>query len=116
MQTLPPQQNDSLFEKFLESTLRSHTYAHIYATMKTTVEIDEDKLDAVMATGGFKTRKDTIDWALTEALRIATINKIVKTPWTMEEAKAAVDPSYDVIAMRNISSIPIKYSKPARSK
>ncbi len=69
-----------------------------------------------MATGGFKTRKDTLEWALTEALRIATINKIVETPWTMEEAKAAVNPNYDVIAMRNMSPVTIKYSKTARSK
>jgi hypothetical protein len=78
--------------------------------------VDESKLDALMATGGFKTRKDTLDWALTEALRIATINKIVETPWTMEEAKAAVNPNYDVIAMRNMSPVTIKYSKTARSK
>lgn len=84
--------------------------------MKTTIEIDEAKLDAVMAIGGFKTRKETIDWALNEALRIATINKIVETPWTMEEAKAAVDPSYDVIAMRSTSPVPIKYKKPGRNK
>jgi hypothetical protein len=81
--------------------------------MKTTVEIDEIKLDAVMATAGFKTRKDTIDWALNEALRIATINKIVESPWTVEEAKAAVDPGYDVIAL---SPVPVRYSKPSRRK
>ncbi|MCX6853373.1 MAG: type II toxin-antitoxin system VapB family antitoxin [Verrucomicrobia bacterium] len=84
--------------------------------MKTTVEIDEVKLDAVMTTAGFKTRKETIDWALNEALRIATINKIVESPWTMEEAKAAVDPSYDVIALRNLSPVPVKHSKPSRRK
>jgi Bacterial antitoxin of type II TA system, VapB len=84
--------------------------------MKTTVEIDEVKLDAVMATAGFKTRKDTIDWALNEALRIATINKIVESPWTVEEAKAAVDPDYDVIALRNLSPVPVRYSKPSRRK
>ncbi len=84
--------------------------------MKTTIEINEGKLDAVMKIVVFKTRKDTIDWALNEALRIATINKIVETPWTLEEAKAAVDPSYDVIAMRSMSPVSLKYATTKRAR
>lgn len=84
--------------------------------MKTTIEIDEEKLDAVMRTAGFKTRRETVDWALSEALRIAMINKVLEEPWTVAEAKAAVDPDYDVIALRNEARGAVTYSRPSRAR
>jgi len=70
---------------------------------KTTIEIDEQKLERVMKLGGFKTRKETVDWALTEAERLATIKRIAETPWTAEMLKEAIDPGYDVMAVRRQS-------------
>jgi len=68
--------------------------------MKTTLEIDEKKLERIMKSTGLKTRKEAVDWALTEAERIATINRIAKEPWDAEAWKDAVDPDYDIIALR----------------
>lgn len=75
------------------------SYARI-KLIKTTIEIDEEKLEKVMALGGFKTRKETVDWALTEAERIASLNRIAETPWNAAELKGAVDPAYDILATR----------------
>ena len=76
--------------------------------MKTTIEIDEVKLDRIMKMTGISTMKEAVDWSLNEALRIATINHVLEDPWTPEEARNAVDPSYDIIAIRNHST-PLTY-------
>jgi hypothetical protein len=68
--------------------------------MKTTVELDDEKLLNIMRVMDFKTRKDAIDWALTEAERLAMIHYIKANPWSAETLKEAVDPEYDVIAIR----------------
>jgi len=68
--------------------------------IKTTIEIDEDKLERVMKLGNFKTRKDAMEWALTEAERLATINHIASNPWDATMLQDAVDPDYDPIALR----------------
>lgn len=68
--------------------------------MKTTLEIDEKKLERIMKSTGLKTRKEAVDWALTEAERIATINRIAEEPWDAEALRDAVDPDYDIIALR----------------
>lgn len=80
---------------------RARLYGHIYAHMKTTIEIDEEKLDKIMRLSGIATRKEAVDWALTEAVRLAVMNDIEKHPWTVAEAKEAVDPEYDVLAIRH---------------
>ncbi len=67
---------------------------------KTTVEIDDEKLSAIMRLTGSKTRKEALDWALTEARRIATLNNIIAEPWTAEFLNDAVDPNYDVLEAR----------------
>ena len=71
--------------------------------IKTTIEIDEDKLERVMKLGNFNTRKEAMDWALTEAERLATLNHIAATPWTASFLQDAVDPDYDPIALRGES-------------
>lgn len=71
--------------------------------MKTTIEIDEAKLESLMRLTGLGTRKEAVDWALTEALRIAEINRVAETPWDAAFLKDAVDPDYDVIALRRES-------------
>jgi Arc/MetJ family transcription regulator len=68
--------------------------------MKTTIEIDEEKLARIMKLTGVKTRKEAVDWALTEAERIASINRIAEEPWDAEAWKNAIDPDYDIIALR----------------
>lgn len=85
-------------------------YGHKYGRMeiKTTIEIDEVKLKAVMSLSGLKTRKEAVDWALTEALRIATINQIAKNPWSSAFLEEAVNPDYDVMETRKR---PVTYEK-----
>jgi uncharacterized protein Smg (DUF494 family) len=73
---------------------------HIYAHMKTTVELDEAKLDRIKSSMGFKTRKEAIDWALTEAERLAVMKHIKANPWTSAMLRDAIDPEYDVMEAR----------------
>lgn len=68
--------------------------------MKTTIELDEDKLKRVMSLTGLKTRKEAVDYALTEALRMATLEDIRKNPWSADFLKEAVDEDYDILALR----------------
>jgi Arc/MetJ family transcription regulator len=68
--------------------------------MKTTIELDEEKVEKIMRLTGIGTMKEAVDWALTEALRIAEINRIAETPWDAAFLKDAVVPGYDVIEMR----------------
>lgn len=88
--------------------LRSEEYAHIYGHMKTTIEIDEEKLNRIMRLTGIDTMKEAVDWALSEALRIATLNRVMEEPWSADEAREAVNPAYDIIAIRN-NSKPVTY-------
>jgi len=83
--------------------------------MKTTIEIDEVKLDRIMKLTGIGTMKEAVDWALNEALRIATINRVMEEPWTPDEARAAVDPAYDIIAIRQ-TRVPVTYGKGGGTK
>lgn len=78
------------------------------ALSKTTIEIDDEKLTSIMRLTGMKTRKDAVDWALTEARRIATLNHITAEPWSAEFLAEAVEPGYDVIETR---SSPVSYRK-----
>jgi len=71
--------------------------------MKTTIEIDEAKLERIMVLTGIKTRKDAVDWALTEAERIARIDKIAASPWESAVVRESVEDGYDVIVIRNQS-------------
>ncbi len=71
--------------------------------MKTTIEIDDEKLGRIMKLTGLKTRKEAVDWALTEAERIAGIHHIAEEPWDAAFLKDAVDPSYDILEMRRRS-------------
>jgi Arc/MetJ family transcription regulator len=69
--------------------------------MKTTVEIDEGKLERVMRLTGLKTRKEAIDWALTEAERIARIDEIARHPWDSARIMESLEPEYDIMTIRN---------------
>ncbi len=49
---------------------------------------------------GFATRKDAIDWALTEGERLAVMHSIRANPWSADELREGIDPDYDVQAAR----------------
>jgi hypothetical protein len=68
--------------------------------VKTTIEIDEEKLKKVMKLTGIKTRKEAVDFALTEAERVARIEAFYGKKFYVAEKGAIVDPEYDVIADR----------------
>ena len=72
----------------------------IIAHMKTTIELDEVKLENIMKTMGFDTRKEAIDWALTEGERLAVMHSIRSNPWSAETLREAIDPDYDVLTAR----------------
>jgi Arc/MetJ family transcription regulator len=86
-------------------------------TIKTTIELDETKLDKVMKLGGFATRKEAVDWALTEAVRIATLNHIKEHPWSESVARMAVAEDYDVVAARQeVRQEAVKYAPAGRRR
>jgi Arc/MetJ family transcription regulator len=69
--------------------------------VKTTIELDEQKLKRVMQLTGIKTRKEAIDFALTEAERIAALDSYYQKDFYIDDASLVVDPDYDVLAKRN---------------
>jgi len=71
-----------------------------YAHIKTTVELDDIKLENIMASMNFKTRKEAIDWALTEGERLAVMQHIKANPWSASVLREGMDPDYDVLAAR----------------
>jgi hypothetical protein len=92
----------------------THIYGHnVMNIIKTTIEIDEDKLERVMRLGGFNTRKEAMDWALTEAERLAALNDIERNPWDSTVMETSVSPDYDPIALRQE---PVTYRKALRSR
>jgi hypothetical protein len=50
---------------------------------------------------GLQTRREAIDFALSEAERSARIRKIAETPWTADDLAGAIDPHYDLMTLRN---------------
>lgn len=68
--------------------------------MKTTVVLDDERLERIRELAGLKTRKETIDFALREAERTVRLRRLIKTPLTDEEFTGAIDPAYDLLALR----------------
>lgn len=68
--------------------------------MKTTVELDDEKLESIMRNMAFKTRKEAIDWALTEAERLAVMHQIKANPWSEAVLREGWDADYDILAIR----------------
>ncbi|HMO04191.1 MAG TPA: type II toxin-antitoxin system VapB family antitoxin [Kiritimatiellia bacterium] len=67
--------------------------------MKTTVELDEKKLLRVMSLGGFATRKEAIDYALTEAEKKTRLKALEEKPFYVSNGPV-IAPGYDVIRLR----------------
>ena len=68
--------------------------------MKTTVDLEDKKLRRLMKLTGLKTRKETIDFALTEAERLARIRKVFSKPFYLDPDDPIIDPRYDIIKIR----------------
>ena len=68
--------------------------------MKTTIEIDDAKLKRVMKLAGLKTRKATIEFALSQAERLGRINRLFAEQFFIEDQGEVIDPSYDVLTLR----------------
>jgi Arc/MetJ family transcription regulator len=69
--------------------------------VKTTVELDEQKLIRVMKLTGLKTRREAIDYALDQAERSAKLAKLFgRKKRSKAEISKAMDPKYDVLALR----------------
>ena len=84
------------FRKELECGWSGRKLGH----MKTTIELDDDKLENIMKHMNFKTRKEAIDWALTEGERLAVMHHIRANPWSASVLRDAIAEDYDVIANR----------------
>ena len=81
--------------------MKSGLFTRIIIRVKTTVELDEVKLRRVMELTGLKTRKDAIDYALSQAERAAKMAKLFARPQrNKDELKRALDPKYDLKALR----------------
>lgn len=83
--------------------------------MKMTMHIDEDLIERVMGAHGFASKTETVDMALREMDRKTRFRALVKTGLglTPSELKEAVDPAYDIHAMRVAEPLPA-YGKPLR--
>ena len=68
--------------------------------MKTTIDLDERRLAAVMKLTGLKTRKAAVDYALCAAERQASLDRLLERALPDEEYRTAVDPRYDLVALR----------------
>jgi hypothetical protein len=74
------------------------------AHMKTTVDIDEKKLSRVMKLTGLKTMKETLDFALNEAERLARLRNMLRGSFYVDEAGDVVYPDYDIVKMRELEN------------
>jgi len=68
--------------------------------MKTTIDLDEKKLRRVMKLTGITTRKQAIDFALTQAERLAKVKKLFEEPFYVGSGEI-IDPNYDLRQMRD---------------
>ncbi len=64
--------------------------------MKTTIDIDEKKLESVMQLTGARSRKAAVDYALAGTERAERLRKVFENPLPDEEYREALDPAYDL--------------------
>jgi Arc/MetJ family transcription regulator len=93
-----------------------HQY-HILDGMKMTMHIDDGLLERVMAATGATSKTMAVDLALREMDRRAKLMKMCAEGLglTADELHDAVDPAYDLEAMRR-SDTPVRYARKARSR
>jgi Arc/MetJ family transcription regulator len=68
--------------------------------MKMTVEIDEKRLSRLMKRTGIRTKTRALDYALRLAERVTIRDRLLATPLTADDLAGAVDPGYDLLALR----------------
>ena len=68
--------------------------------MKTTIDVDEDKLLRVMKLTGIKTRREAVDFALGEMERLARIRRLASESFYIDPRGDIVDPTYDLTKLR----------------
>lgn len=80
--------------------------------MKMTMHIDELLLERVIKAYGCESKTDAVDFALRELDRKVRFKEFVKNGmgFTADELADAVDPNYDVQAMR-VAETPSKYGR-----
>lgn len=80
--------------------------------MKMTMHIDEVLLASVMKEYGFESKTEAVEKALFEMDRRAKLKKFATEGlgFTPEELKNAVDPNYDLMALR-VADLPPRYGK-----
>jgi hypothetical protein len=77
------------------------TFTRIVRWVKTRVELDKQKLLRVIQLTGLKTRKEAIDYALSQAERAAKIAKLFARPRrSKEKLKNLLNPKYDLMMLR----------------
>jgi Arc/MetJ family transcription regulator len=69
--------------------------------MKMTLEVDEKKLARVMRLTGIRTKTAAVDYALLSAEKSARREKLFAVRWKATDLSGAVDPAYDVMAVRH---------------
>ena len=83
--------------------------------MKMTMHIDEDLLDRVMKRFACASKTEAVEMALKEMDRKARFRDLVKSGlgFSPEELKNALDPDYEIPAMRVAEHLPAYGSKKA---
>lgn len=86
----------------LKKILHVRAMCHIKYGMKMTMHIDEALLERVMAAHGCDSKTEAVDMALREMARKAGFRAMVTapSPFSPAELRDAVEPSYDVAALR----------------
>jgi len=86
----------------LRKNLRGWGQCHTGYGMKMTMHIDGALLARVMAAHGCESKTEAVDMALREMARKAGFRAMVvaASPFSPSELRAAVEPSYDVAALR----------------
>ena len=87
---------------FSENDFHAWASYHTEYGMKMTMHIDEALLAKVMAAHGCESKTEAVDMALREMSRKAGFRAMVAapSPFSPAELRAAVEPSYDVVALR----------------
>lgn len=85
--------------------------------MKMTLHVDEELLERVMAASGCASKTAAIDFALREVDRKAKLTKLASEGLGLgpDELREAVDPAYDLVAMRRRET-PASYGRKSRSR
>lgn len=86
----------------MQTRLTRRHKCHIQYGMKMTMHIDEVLLERVICTYGFSSKTEAVEMALREMDRRARLRDFHKKGlgFSSKELKEAVDPAYDLMAMR----------------